>query len=257
MTSEKTYATPRLLGDCVAVVTGGAAGIGQAVVAVLVEKSARVASIDLTTNGVPAGATGLIADVRDQQALDRAIGQFGNQHERIDILVNNAGVSFVGTIEDGSEEEWRRLYDINVMGMMRATRAALPYLRKSGAASIINMSSCTAVNGFAQRALYSASKGAVHSMTLAMAADLVKEGIRVNAVAPGTVDTPFMAELAARASDPAAKRAEFEARQPTGCMIAPQEVGEAVAYLASPAARSTVGTIIHLDGGLGPLRITR
>jgi NAD(P)-dependent dehydrogenase (short-subunit alcohol dehydrogenase family) len=171
--------------------------------------------------------------------------------------VNNAGVSFVGTIEDGSEEEWRRLYDINVMGMMRATRAALPYLRKSGAASIINMSSCTAVNGFAQRALYSASKGAVHSMTLAMAADLVKEGIRVNAVAPGTVDTPFMAELAARASDPAAKRAEFEARQPTGCMIAPQEVGEAVAYLASPAARSTVGTIIHLDGGLGPLRITR
>ncbi|MDH6147512.1 MULTISPECIES: SDR family NAD(P)-dependent oxidoreductase [Paraburkholderia] len=257
MTQQNKFSTPRLLSECVAVVTGGAAGIGQAVVAALVERGARVASIDLGTDGVPPGAAALVADVRDQAALDRAIGEFGNQHERIDILVNNAGVSFVGTIEDGSEDDWRRLYDINVMGMMRATRAALPFLRQSGAASIVNMSSCTAVNGIAQRALYSATKGAVHSMTLAMAADLIKEGIRVNAVAPGTVDTPFMVELAARAADPEAKRAEFEARQPTGKMVSPQEVAEAVAYVASPAARSTVGAIINLDGGMGPLRVMR
>jgi NAD(P)-dependent dehydrogenase (short-subunit alcohol dehydrogenase family) len=246
-----------MLRECVAVVTGGAAGIGQAVVEVLLAHGARVASVDLTAEGVPAGATALVADVRDQAALTRVIHAYGEAHERIDILVNNAGVSFVGGIEDGSEADWQRVYDINVMGMMRATRAALPFLRKSRAASIVNMSSCTAVNGIPQRALYSATKGAVHSMTLAMATDLIAEGIRVNGVAPGTVDTPFMAELAARAADPVAKRAQFEARQPTGHMVAPREVGEAVAYLASPASRSTVGAFIHLDGGMGALRVVR
>jgi len=246
---------PTSLRGCVAVVTGGAAGIGQAVVQVLLENGVHVGAIDLSDKGVPDGATALVADVRNQAALKDVIGAFGERHGRIDILVNNAGVSFVGAIEDGNEEDWHRVYDINVMGMMRATRAALPYLRRSQVGAIVNMSSCTAVNGIAQRALYSATKGAVHSMTLAMAADLISEGIRVNGVAPGTVDTPFMAELAARAADPAAKRAEFEARQPTGKMVSPREVGEAVAYLASPAARSTVGTILQLDGGMLPLRV--
>ncbi|MGO4395778.1 SDR family NAD(P)-dependent oxidoreductase [Variovorax sp. M-6] len=241
----------------IAVVTGGAAGIGQAVVQVLHDLGCVVASIDLGVDGVPAGATALVADVRDQAALDKAIGAFGEAHGRIDILVNNAGVSFVGTIEDGSDADWHRIFDINVVGMMRATRAALPWLRKSADAAIVNMSSCTAVNGLPQRALYSATKGAVQSMTMAMAADLVTEGIRVNCVSPGTVDTPFMAELAARAPDPAAKRAQFEARQPTGRMVSPQEVGEAVAYLARAGAHSSVGSVINLDGGMTALRMPR
>jgi len=241
----------------VAVVTGGAAGIGQAVAQVLHDLGCTVASIDLGTDGVPAGVTALVADVRDQDALDRAIGQFGTAHGRIDVLVNNAGVSFVGTIEDGTEADWHRIFDINVVGMMRATRAALPWLRRSADAAIVNMSSCTAVNGLPQRALYSATKGAVQSMTMAMAADLVTEGIRVNCVSPGTVDTPFMAELAARAPDPAAKRAQFEARQPTGRMVSPQEVGEAVAYLARAGAHSSVGSVINLDGGMTALRMPR
>lgn len=250
-TSSSTRPT---LAGAVAIVTGGAAGIGQAVVQVLLERGAIVASIDLTAEGVPVGATALVADLRDQQAITRAVSEFAQSQGRLDVLVNNAGISFVGGIEDGSEEDWHRVYDVNVMGQMRATRAALPFLRQSNQAAIVNMSSCTAVNGIPQRALYSATKGAIHSMTLSMATDLIKEGIRVNAVSPGTVDTPFMAELAARAPDPAAKRAQFEARQPTGHMVSPREVGEAVAYLADPAARSTVGTILHLDGGMGPLR---
>ena len=241
----------------IAVVTGGAAGIGQAVAQVLHDLGCTVASIDLGVDGVPAGATALVADVRDQAALDQAIGAFGQAHGRIDILVNNAGVSFVGTIEEGSDADWHRIFDINVVGMMRATRAALPWLRKSADAAIVNMSSCTAVNGLPQRALYSATKGAVQSMTMAMAADLVTEGIRVNCVSPGTVDTPFMAELAARAPDPAARRAQFEARQPTGRMVSPQEVGEAVAYLARAGAHSSVGSVINLDGGMTALRMPR
>lgn len=245
--------TPTLQG-AIAIVTGGAAGIGQAVVQVLLERGALVASLDLTTNGVPEGATALVADLRDQAAVSDAISHFAQQYGRIDVLINNAGISFVGGIEDGSEEDWHRVYDVNVMGQMRATRAALPFLRRSAHPAIVNMSSCTAVNGIPQRALYSATKGAIHAMTLSMATDLIAEGIRVNAVSPGTVDTPFMEELAARSPDPQAKRAQFAARQPTGHMVAPREVGEAVAYLAHPAARSTVGTILHLDGGMGPLR---
>ena len=255
MANEVHNGTPRR--DCVAIVTGGAAGIGQAVVAVLLEQGASVASIDLSKEGVPEGATGLIADVRDQAALNRAIGAFAETHGRIDILVNNAGVSFVGTVEEGSDDDWHRIYDINVLGYMRATRAALAHLRKSRAPAIVNMSSCTAVNGIPQRALYSATKGAVHAMTLAMATDLIAEGIRVSGVAPGTVDTPFMAELAARDSNPAAKRAQFEARQPTGRMVTPREVGEAVAWLARPGNASMVGTIIDLDGGMRSLRMPR
>jgi len=258
MNTESSPSLPAdSLSGCVAVVTGGAAGIGQAVVRVLQRHGCIVASVDLTADGVPVGATALIADVRDQASLDRAIGGFGENHGRIDILVNNAGVSFVGTIEDGDEADWHRVYDVNVVGQMRSTRAALPWLRQSDAASIVNMSSCTAVNGLPQRALYSATKGAVQSMTMAMAADLVTEGIRVNCVSPGTVDTPFMAKLAAEAPDPAAKRAQFEARQPTGRMVSPDEVGEAVAFLARPGARSTVGSIVNIDGGMTALRMPR
>lgn len=239
----------------VAVVTGAAAGIGQAVTELLLELGAVVGGLDRQADGIPAGAIALVADVRDTAAVTAAMAAFGEQHGRIDILVNNAGVSFVGGIEDGTEDDWHRVLDINVMGMVRTTRAALPYLRRATDAAIVNMSSCTAVNGLAQRALYSASKGAVQSMTRAMAADLLPEGIRVNGISPATVDTPFMAELAARAPDPAAKRAEFGARQATGHMVSPREVALSVAYLAHPAARSSVGMILDLDGGMGRLRM--
>lgn len=245
----------RLQGQ-VAVVTGGASGVGQAVVEVLVEYGCIVASIDLTLDGVPEGASAFVADVRDQASVSNVIRDFAEQHGRIDLLVNNAGVSFVGGVEEGSEEEWFRILDINVLGQMRSIRAALPYLRRSASASVITMSSCTAVNGIPQRALYSASKGAVQSMSMSIAADLVGEGIRCNCISPATVDTPFMTELANRATDPAAKRRGFEARQPTGQMVAAREVAEAVAYLADPVARSTTGTTLIIDGGMGALRLS-
>jgi NAD(P)-dependent dehydrogenase (short-subunit alcohol dehydrogenase family) len=171
--------------------------------------------------------------------------------------VNNAGIGFVGGIETGGEEDWRHVFDVNVFGQMRVMRAALPWLRRSDAASVIVMSSCSAVNGIPDRALYSASKGAVQSMMLALAADLVGEGIVVNAIAPGTVDTPFMREIIARAEDPAALRDSLDARQPTGKMLDPAEIGHAVAYLASPLVRSTTGATLEIDGGMGTIRLTR
>jgi 2-keto-3-deoxy-L-fuconate dehydrogenase len=239
------------------VVTGGAAGIGRAVALHFAALGARVAALDRDLINGLAGVQCYQADVTDQDGLHVVMGQMAQAFGGIDVLVNNAGISFVGTVEDGSMEDWHRVFDINVLGYVRATRAALPYLRKSDRPAIVNLASCTATSGFPQRALYSATKGGVQSMTLAMAADLTKEGIRVNCVSPGTVDTPFMDKLAAAAPDPAAKRREFEARQPTGHMVDADEVAAAVAYLASPHGRSTVGTVLVIDGGLATLRLPR
>lgn len=240
----------------IAVVTGAASGIGQATAIALRDAGFIVGALDLTAQGLPEGTAPLLADVRDATAITAAIDAFAAPHGRIDLLVNNAGVSFVGGIEAGSEDDWHRVLDINVMGQMRVLRAALPWLRRSDAASVVAMSSCTATNGIPERALYSASKGAVHAMMLSVATDLVGEGICVNAIAPGTVDTAFMTELANRAPDPAAKRREFEARQPTGRMVAPAEIANAVLFLADPVNRSITGTTLVLDGGMGTIRNT-
>lgn len=240
----------------IAVVTGAASGIGQTTAIALRDAGFIVGALDLTAQGLPEGTAPLLADVRDATAITAAIDAFAAPHGRIDLLVNNAGVSFVGGIEAGSEDDWHRVLDINVMGQMRVLRAALPWLRRSDAASVVAMSSCTATNGIPERALYSASKGAVHAMMLSVATDLVGEGICVNAIAPGTVDTAFMTELANRAPDPAAKRREFEARQPTGRMVAPAEIANAVLFLADPVNRSITGTTLVLDGGMGTIRNT-
>ena len=244
------------LADRVALVTGGASGIGRACAEELIRRGAAVGVLDRTGDG-PEGARALVADVTDARAVTAAIDGFCDRHGRLDVLVNNAGVAFVGGIEAGTEDDWRRVFDVNVFGQMRVMRAALPWLRRSDAAAVIVISSCSALNGIPDRVLYSASKGAVQSMMLALAADLVGEGITVNAIAPGTVATPFMEEIIARADDPAAQRARFEARQPTGRMLDPAEIGHAAAYLAGPLARSTTGTTLEIDGGMGTIRLER
>ena len=151
--------------------------------------------------------------------------------------MNNAGIGAQGDVTANSDDEWHRVFDINVVGIARVSRAAMPYLRQSPAAAICNTSSIAATAGLPQRALYSATKGAVLSLTLAMAADHLREGIRVNAVNPGTADTPWVGRLLGAASDPAAERAALEARQPHGRLVPADEVADAVAYLVSPARR--------------------
>jgi 2-keto-3-deoxy-L-fuconate dehydrogenase len=173
----------------------------------------------------------------------------------LDILVNNAGIGAAGTVEDNTDEQWHRVLDVNVLGMVRTTRAALPHLRGSAHAAIVNTCSIAATAGLPQRALYSASKGAVLSLTLAMAADHVREGIRVNCVNPGTADTPWIGRLLDSAPDPDAERAALNARQPMGRLVTAEEVAAAIAYLASPAAASVTGTALAVDGGMQGLRL--
>jgi NAD(P)-dependent dehydrogenase (short-subunit alcohol dehydrogenase family) len=238
-----------------ALVTGGASGIGEAAAALLIRRGARVAVLDRDVAGVEPPAIPVQADVTDDAAVRAAVASAAGQLGGIDVLVNNAGIGAQGTVEDNPDEEWRHVFDVNVLGMARVARAALPYLRESDRAAIVNTSSIAATAGLPQRALYSATKGAILSMTLAMAADHVREGIRVNCVNPGTADTPWIGGLLAAADDPAAERAALEARQPMGRMVSPAEVAEAIAYLASPEAASTTGTALAVDGGMQGLRL--
>ena len=239
----------------VSVVTGGASGIGLATAVALAERGARVAVLDLAPESVPEPLVGFVADVGERATVTAAIASVAERFGQIDIVINNAGISAVGTVEENPDDEWARVLDINVVGMARVSAAALPWLRKSSAASIVNVCSIAALNGLPQRALYGASKGAVLALTFAMAADHVREGVRVNCVSPGTVATPFVDRMLAKFDDPVAERAALDARQATGRMVSSEEVAGAILYLASPLSASTTGAALEVDGGVHNLRM--
>lgn len=239
----------------VAVVTGGGSGIGAAIVAELAARGARVAAFDLDPSAAPDGVLQVRADVSDDASVRAGVDAVVAEWGRLDVLVNNAGIGAQGDIAANDDDEWRRVLDVNVLGIVRLTRAALPHLRRSPAAAVVNTASIAATAGLPQRALYSASKGAVLALTRAMAADHLREGIRVNCVNPGTADTPWVGRLLDSADDPAAERAALEARQPHGRLVTADEVATAVAYLASPRSGSTTGTSIAVDGGMNDLRL--
>jgi 2-keto-3-deoxy-L-fuconate dehydrogenase len=240
-----------------AAVTGGASGIGLATARLLRDRGAAVAVLDLQDAPGGEGLLSVPCDVGDDDqvraAVDRVVAELGG----LDVLVNNAAVSSVGTAEDNPDDEWAVVLDVNVVGVVRVTRAALPHLRASRAAAVVTTCSVAALVGLPNRALYSATKGALHGLTLAMAADHLRDGVRFNAVAPGTADTPWVARLLAHADDPAAERAALEARQPMGRLVTADEVAHAIAYLASPLSASTTGTVLTVDGGMSGLRLPR
>ncbi|MFF7277957.1 SDR family oxidoreductase [Streptomyces griseorubiginosus] len=238
-----------------ALVTGGASGIGRATAELLAARGAQVAVLDLDPSSVDKPLLAYRADITDDASVRAAVAAAAADLGGLDVLINNAGIGAQGTVADNDDEEWHRVLDVNVVGMVRVTRAALPRLRESAHAAIVNTSSIAATAGLPQRALYSATKGAVQSLTLAMAADHVREGIRVNCVNPGTVDTPWIGRLLAKAADPAAERAALEARQPTGRLVSADEVAGAIAYLASPLSGATTGTSLAVDGGMQGLRL--
>ncbi len=237
-----------------AVVTGGASGIGAAIVERLRQEGARVAVLDLHA---PTGRAEDFyqTDVSDDASVRAAVDSFAQAAGGLDVVVNNAGIGAQGTVADNDDAEWMRVMDVNVLGAVRVCRAALPWLRRSPSASVVNLASIAASTGLPQRALYGASKGAIAALTLHMAADHVREGIRVNAVSPGTADTPWVERLLQKADDPAAEREALRARQPHGRLVSADEVADAVAYLAGPRAASTTGVVLAVDGGMASIRV--
>ena len=238
-----------------AIVTGAGSGIGLAVATQLKEQGARVFGFDIAQGSMEGIATWVECDVGDSASVKKAADFVNSQVDVIDILANNAGIGAVGSVLDATDEEWAKLFNINVAGIARVTAAAFPMLGKSKSPSIVNTCSIAATVGLPKRAVYSATKGAVMSLTLAMAADFIKEGIRVNCVNPGTADTPWVARLLEQAADPVAERKALEARQPMGRLVSAEEVANAILYLANPRQKSTTGTVLAVDGGMDGLRL--
>ena len=236
-----------------AAVTGAGSGIGLETAKLLKERGAKVYGLDINEGGMLGTAEFIKCDVGDDASVAEAFKAISS----LDILINNAAISSVGNVEANTSEEWAKSFNINVTGIARTSRNALPLLRKSKSAAIVNTCSVAATSGIPLRAIYSATKGAVLSLTMAMATDHLKDGVRVNCVNPGTADTPWVQRLLAQAADPVKERAALEARQPMGRLVSPKEVASAICYLASPLQGSTTGISLPVDGGLQYLRIPK
>lgn len=241
----------------IAVVTGAGSGIGLEVVKGLSAQGATVFGLDIQEGAMSEFAQYVKCDVGSSESVKSAFAQIAAKTTVIDVLVNNAGIGAIGTVVDATEDEWVRVLNINVIGMGRVSAGAMPYLKQSKCAAIVNTCSLAATAGVPKRAVYSASKGAVYALTLAMAVDGIADGVRVNCVNPGTADTPWVKNLLAQASDPDKELAALRARQPLGRLISPVEVASAIIYLANPAQASTTGTALAVDGGMQGLRIPK
>ena len=241
----------------VALVTGAGSGIGLATAEALLAEGARVAALDLAPPPARAGLLPLVCDVTDEASVGAAVARAVRELGGLDVLVNNAGIGAQGTVEENPLAEWQRVFDVNVFGIVRATQACLPHLRRSSRAAIVNTASIVSWTGLPRRACYGASKGAVYALTLALAADCVADRIRVNCVCPGTVDTPWVQRLLAASGDVAAARASLVARQPLGRLGTAEEIAAAIVYLASPAAGFVTGTALAIDGGMHGFQLPR
>ena len=252
----------RLL-DRTALITGAGSGIGRATALVFAGEGAAVAVVDVdgdaaaqTVDAVTAAggvALAVEADVTSRDDVERAcaaaVGAFGG----LDVLYNNAGVDATGSVADATEDDWDRCFDVNVKGTFLMSRAAVPHLADGdGGGAIINQASVAALVGVRNFAAYCAAKGAVVSLTRAMAVDLAESGIRVNALCPGTVFTPLMEPLmrARGGGDVDAGVAMTALKYPLGRLGAPEEIATAALFLASDDASFVTGSIFTVDGGM-------
>lgn len=240
-----------------AIVTGAGSGIGLEVAKGLKARGAKVFGFDLNEGEMTPVATFIKCDIGDGQSVTNAFAEFSKQSNQLDILINNAGIGSLTTVEHETDDVWQKVLNVNVIGTARVSRSAIPLLRKSKSPAIVNTASIAATDGIPNRAAYSASKGAVLTLTLAMATDHIKDKIRVNAVNPATTDTPWVQRLLNQSEDAAAARDALEARQPMGRLVSPAEIASAIIFLASPLQASVTGTTINIDGGMHSLRIPK
>ena len=240
-----------------AIVTGAANGIGRAIALRLTSEGARVVIADVNEDdarGVAEEIDGetLVhkANVTRDGDVEALVGRAVSEWGGLDVMVNNAGVGVAGTAVTTTEEEYERVMDVCVRGTFLGMKHAIPALKDAGGGSIVNMSSVAALVGIVDRAVYSAAKGAIYSMTRASAIDHIGEGVRVNCIAPGTVDTPWVARITSGYDDPEEARANMRARQPHGRLVTPEEIAAMAAYLASDESASVIGACMVVDGGV-------
>lgn len=243
-----------MLAGKIALVTGGRGGIGRAICARFLREGATVFAADLTEQGTLAGAADgsrfVRFDVTSEDEARAAMVQVERECGKLDILVNAAGIEIEKTIEHTSLADWNRIFAINVTGTFLASKHALPLLRKSGGGSIINFGSYDGFIADPNLAAYCATKGAVHALTRAMACDHGPEGIRVNAICPGYVDTPMLKSFFKDAGDSKTVEAAARGVHPMRRIGTPDDVANLVNWLASDEARYASGQLWVLDGAL-------
>ncbi len=258
------FASPRLT-DRVCLVTGAGSGIGRAIASIFAAEQGVAVAADVdeaaareTAAGIEESggrAVAMAVDVSDE-AQTQALAQRTNEEfGRIDVLVNNAGVSGVGDVEETTLELWEEVMRVNARGVFLMSRAVVPYMIAQRSGSIVNMASAIAETGLARRVSYAASKGAVLALTKSMQVDCASHGIRVNALLPGTIMTPFVERyLRDSYDDPEEGLRAVRARQLTGDLGQPEDVARAALFLASDESRFVLGTGLFVDGGLSGTR---
>ena len=238
----------------VALVTGGRGGAGRAVCERFVDEGAHVYAVGLSDDGSivdePASGEFLRFDVTSEDEVTSGIAAIESAQGRLDIVVNAAGIEIEKTIDDTTLEDWNRIFAINVTGTFLTSKHALPLLRRSPHASIVNFGSYDGFIADPKLAANCATKGAVHALTRAMACDHGPEGIRVNAICPGYIDTPMLDQFYPDGVDPTDARAEAERIHPLGTIGTPTDMANLVHWLASDEARYATGQLWVLDGGI-------
>src|SRR5690606_25516915 len=247
------------LANKAAVVTGAASGIGQAIALLFASEGATVYAFDIDEAGLketeakaPYGAklTTAVVDVTQADQVRDALERVAQEAGRLDILVNNAGIGIAATVDETDEDDWDRLMAVNLRGVFLGCKYGVRIMKRQGGGVIINMASVAGIVGVKNRAAYSASKAGVYGLTKAMAVDHAADGIRVNCICPGTVDSPWIGKIIAGQPDPDAVRKSMEARQLLGRMGTPEEIAHAALYLAQDESAFVHGTALIIDGGL-------
>jgi NAD(P)-dependent dehydrogenase (short-subunit alcohol dehydrogenase family) len=240
----------------VALITGAGTGIGRAIALAFAGEGARIGLVGrrkalLEAVASEIGSTSIViqADVTKKLDIDRALEETASHFGGLNTLVNNSGLLHIGSAEQITEEQWDETFDVNVRGLWRLSTAALPYLRKAGGGSIINIASVLGINGARNRAAYAASKGAVVLLTKCMAIDHGRENIRVNAICPGFVETPLTEAVISQAPDPQAVRRDRVAVHPIGRLGKPEDVAGLAVCLASDESAWITGAALPVDGG--------
>lgn len=247
----------RRLEDKRAIVTGAGAGIGRAIALRLAEEGARVVVSDVDEEGANKVVAELDGeslvhrtDVTQEQEMEALVRRAVEEWGGLDVMVNNAGVGVAATTPETTEADWNMVLDVCLKGTFFGMKYAIPAIRDSGGGSVVNVSSVAALVGVKDRAAYSAAKGGILALTRAAAIDHVEEKVKVNCIAPGTVDTPWISRITAGYDDPEEARAQMQARQPHGRFVSPEEIAAMAAYLASDEAASVIGACMVVDGGM-------
>ncbi len=242
----------------VAIITGGNSGVGWAVARRLAKDGVRIVLADVEdarpraqsiADELGGEALAVSTDVADETQVERLFDRCWSAYGRLDYLINSAGVDRVNTVADATIDEWDWIVGVNLRGVFLCCRAAIPLMKRSGGGAIVNIGSTFAFTGNPKSAIYSATKGGVHQLTKCMAVDHTAEGIRVNCVAPGPVDTPMLQKEVSEHSDPEEMKADMLRGLPINRVATPEEIANVVCFVLSDQASYMTGSIVVADGG--------